>query len=228
MEDYYLKKIENLPGFEEKVFIPNDKTIFYRFISNDNISDIIKLEEILSKGFFPEKSKNFLSEKSFRRRTFEKNDDVIIEEYVSILFSSKENDIERIESCISYLHSKRMPFNNDFGFVSFDSFELIEKISYDLKEDPDYGCIYITIEDSTVNKINDFIGKKFDFAVHFGLNYMEGDQCSEDVLETKIIELLRKEFYLIKKKGTNKYPGYFFLPKEDERPIASISKIKPD
>lgn len=228
MEDYYLKKVENLPEFEEKIFIPNDKTIFYRFISNDNISNNIKLEKLLSEGFFPEKSNNFLSEKSFRRRTFEKNSIVTIEEYVSILFSSKETDIERIERCISYLSNKRVPFNKDFGFVSFDSFELIEKISYDLKEDPDYGCIYITIEDSIVNKISDFIGKKFDFAVHFGINYMEGDQCSEDVLETKIIELLRKEFYLIKKKGTNKYPEYFYLPAESTHPIACISKIKPD
>ncbi|MFP2874314.1 hypothetical protein ACLEIY_19065 [Acetobacter tropicalis] len=203
--DTYLLKLENISFFEEKILIPKKSMYFYRFISKNKLSEDINLSNILLESFIIKKSSELINGESFKRRII----DGTLEGYVSILFSNKNTETLRITDCIIYLDNANVKFGRGFGFVSFDALELIEKINKDFDNDPDSGYIYITIEDKEIQRISDFKPEETTKAVHFGINYVEGDYCSEEILETKIIEILRDQFYFILNHGTSKNPKYF-------------------
>ncbi|MDE7547153.1 hypothetical protein PY793_04015 [Acetobacter fabarum] len=132
----------------------------------------------------------------------------ILEEYISVLYSNKEDRLPRINQCFNWLGKRRNSFPNIFGFIELDIKALLGEINSE-------GLIVeIKLQDADYNCLTEEEKNNYDDAVHYGIFYMPNEDTSENEIIMKLIECLRECLFVISKAKSMEGPIYEMLPKQ--------------
>lgn len=177
--------------------IPSEEILLYRYVKPDCLFHDCDIDWGC-KDLIIERVKDFVLVNAFSREN--KNGE--IENYVSTLFSQKEDRKCRIKDCFDYLNERRDSFPKTFGFI-----ELKIKDIFSFINDEEIN-IELRIHDCAFCSCSPDEQRVYDKAIHFGLWYIQTEDTSEDEIKTKILECLRGSLFIAKNYKTRLNPDY--------------------